>query len=87
MPGYIGVAAGAFADPTFPAPTISAWEQSKHPWVSFGHKALHLQGQRPPLGLKVPTERYATRSPGPNCSMKSPPPSTGPIQVCPVLNP
>jgi hypothetical protein len=51
MPGHIGIAAGTFFDPGFPAPTISAWEQSKHPWVSLNHTVLHLRDQRPPLGL------------------------------------
>jgi hypothetical protein len=51
MPGSIGIAAGTFFDPDFPAPTVSAWEKTKHPWVTFGHKVLHLQEQRPPLGL------------------------------------
>src|ERR1043165_4785867 len=29
-PGMVGVAVGAFADPAFPAPVRSVWEQSKH---------------------------------------------------------
>jgi hypothetical protein len=51
MPGHVGIAAGTFADPTFPPPTVSAWEQRKHPWVAFNHRLLRLQDQRPPLGL------------------------------------
>jgi hypothetical protein len=43
MPGHVGIAAGTFFDPGFPAPTVSAWEQSKHPWVAFGHQTLHRQ--------------------------------------------
>jgi hypothetical protein len=53
MPGHIGVAAGAFFDPDFPAPTVSAWERFKHPWIDLGHRVLHLQEQRPPLGLSL----------------------------------
>jgi hypothetical protein len=34
FPGLVAVAIGTFADPGFPAPTISVWEQSRHPWVS-----------------------------------------------------
>jgi len=64
MPGHIGIAAGTFCDPTFPAPTVSSWEQSKHPWVSFGHKVLHLQGQRPPLGLPLGLALLLMRSAG-----------------------
>jgi hypothetical protein len=53
MPGHIGIAAGTFFDPDFPAPTVSAWERSKHPWVNLGQKVLHLQEQRPPLWLPL----------------------------------
>ena len=33
FPGHIAVAVGSFADPTFPAPTISGWEARRHHWV------------------------------------------------------
>jgi hypothetical protein len=33
-PERIAVAIGAFADPTFPPPTISVWESRRHPWVA-----------------------------------------------------
>ena len=33
FPGYVIVAIGNFADPNFPAPTVSVWEESRHPWV------------------------------------------------------
>ena len=33
----IGVALGAFADPTIPAPMRSEWETTRHPWVAFMH--------------------------------------------------
>jgi hypothetical protein len=32
-PGTLGVAVGAFADPKFPAPHRSVFEQSRHEWV------------------------------------------------------
>jgi hypothetical protein len=35
FPAYIAVAIGNFADPSFPAPTIAVWEESRHPWVSL----------------------------------------------------
>jgi hypothetical protein len=35
FPGYVAVAIGNFADPSFPAPTIAVWEESRHPWVSL----------------------------------------------------
>jgi len=35
MPGSIAIPVGTFADPSFPAPTIAVWEESRHPWVSL----------------------------------------------------
>ena len=35
FPGYVAVAIGTFADPNFPAPTISVWEECRHPWVTL----------------------------------------------------
>ncbi|HLH96324.1 MAG TPA: GFA family protein [Xanthobacteraceae bacterium] len=35
FPGLVAVAIGNFADPSFPAPTIAVWEESRHPWVSL----------------------------------------------------
>ena len=34
-PGWLGIAAGAFFDPDFPAPTISVWERSRPGWISL----------------------------------------------------
>lgn len=34
MPGLTAVAVGAFADPGFPAPQYSVWEDRKHGWVT-----------------------------------------------------
>lgn len=31
--GYYGIAAGCFADTSFPEPTFSVWEQSIHAWI------------------------------------------------------
>ncbi|MBR0784981.1 GFA family protein [Bradyrhizobium iriomotense] len=36
LPDMIGVAVGAIADPDFPAPVRSVFEQSKHAWVEIG---------------------------------------------------
>jgi hypothetical protein len=49
-PDDIGVALGAFAALSFPKPTLSVWEQTRHPWVDFGHRLEHFpQGiVRPP---------------------------------------
>ena len=35
VPDAIAVAIGAFADPTFPPPTISVYDSRRHPWVSL----------------------------------------------------
>ena len=35
FPGYVAVAIGTFADPNFPGPTISVWEDSRHLWVTL----------------------------------------------------
>ena len=32
-PGLTAVPLGAFADPTFPPPRFSVWENRKHPWT------------------------------------------------------
>jgi hypothetical protein len=37
LPGHLGVAVGAFADPQFPAPVHSVWESWRHPWLAFEH--------------------------------------------------
>jgi hypothetical protein len=46
LSGHIGVAVGAFADPNFPPPSTSAWEQSRHPWLDFEHNPQRLERQR-----------------------------------------
>ena len=43
LPSMFGVAVGALADPDFPAPAKSVFEQSKHHWVEIGDGAEHLQ--------------------------------------------
>jgi hypothetical protein len=35
MPGVTAVPIGAFADPTFPAPSYSVYENRKHSWVAI----------------------------------------------------
>jgi hypothetical protein len=34
-PDAVAVAVGAFADPSFPAPTQSVWNERRHQWVAF----------------------------------------------------
>jgi hypothetical protein len=44
MPGHIAVPVGAFADPTFPAPTISVYESRRHVWaVMPGLDCEHIE--------------------------------------------
>jgi hypothetical protein len=40
MPGLTAVAVGGFADPSFPAPTISVYEERKHPWLDILGEAV-----------------------------------------------
>ena len=56
-PNLIGIAFGAFADPSMPWPSVSVWETTRHPWVTFDHELLHF-GRQPEL-VKGP----ATASP------------------------
>jgi hypothetical protein len=35
IPGFITVAVGAFADPSFPAPRVSVYNGRRHPWVTL----------------------------------------------------
>jgi hypothetical protein len=41
-PDVIAVPIGAFADPSFPAPTVSVWESRRHPWVVVPEAMDHL---------------------------------------------
>jgi hypothetical protein len=43
LPSMIGVAVGALADPEFPAPVRSVFEQSKHHWVQIDGVVDHFQ--------------------------------------------
>lgn len=41
-PTLIGVAVGAIADPAYPAPVRSVWEQSTHRWVVLPEEVQHF---------------------------------------------
>ena len=43
LPAMIGVAVGAMADPKFPPPVRSVFEQSKHDWVQIDGAVEHFQ--------------------------------------------
>jgi hypothetical protein len=52
-PDLIGIAFGAFADPSMPRPTVSAWETTGHPWVAFDHELHHLVRQDESIKIPV----------------------------------
>ena len=41
-PEHIAVPVGAFADPNFPAPRVSVWEDRMHPWVGLPDGIEHI---------------------------------------------
>ena len=43
LPSMIGVAVGAMANPKYPAPVISVFEQSKHDWVQIDGAVEHFR--------------------------------------------
>jgi hypothetical protein len=46
FPGICNIPVGAFADPDFPAPLVSLFEESKHPWVVLPPSIEHfVQGR------------------------------------------
>ena len=40
-PELTAVPIGAFADPSFPQPTVSVWEERKHPWLTLPAELEH----------------------------------------------
>jgi len=43
FPDHYVIAVGAFADPTFPAPLLSVWEETMHPWVCLPPDVQHFR--------------------------------------------
>jgi hypothetical protein len=41
-PGLVAVAVGAFADPGFPPPTVSVYEERRHPWLVVPEDIEHF---------------------------------------------
>lgn len=41
-PGFIAIPVGMFADPAFPAPTLSIYEARRHPWLEITTPVEHL---------------------------------------------
>lgn len=42
MPEFVVIPVGAFADPAFPAPTCSVYEERMHPWVGLPPGIEHI---------------------------------------------
>jgi hypothetical protein len=42
QPDFIAVPVGAFADPGFPPPAISVWEERRHSWVGLPDGIEHI---------------------------------------------
>jgi len=42
FPGHVGIAVGAFTDPSFPPPVRSVLEQSRHAWVDVSAAGQHF---------------------------------------------
>jgi hypothetical protein len=57
FPGYVAVAIGAFADPTFPAPTIAVWEECRHPGQARRRRPDELLPHRLPRELSAAPRR------------------------------
>jgi hypothetical protein len=53
LPALIGVAVGALADPKYPAPVRSVFEQSKHIWVQIDGAVEHFQQSSAPKKFKL----------------------------------
>jgi hypothetical protein len=42
LPGFVTVAVGAFADPSFPPPHVSVYEERQHAWVRLPDDMEHF---------------------------------------------
>ena len=40
MPAMVAVPVGAFADPTFPPPTVAVYDVRRHPWIDLSGLAI-----------------------------------------------
>ena len=43
VPEAIAVPVGAFADPAFPAPQVSVYEERRHPWAGIPEDMEHIE--------------------------------------------
>lgn len=42
-PGIVAIPVGAFADPSFPAPKTSVWEERRHSWLRLPDDIEHVR--------------------------------------------
>jgi hypothetical protein len=54
FPGFVAVAIGTFADPSFPAPTIAVWEECRHSWVESCLPRCHPSARRSRVDILDP---------------------------------
>jgi hypothetical protein len=56
FPHHYGIAVGAFAEPDFPPPLFSVWEESMHPWLRLAVDMPRFDRGRlgEPLGAAAP---------------------------------
>jgi len=47
-PDLVGVALGAFADPSFPRPEQSVWTKDKHAWLRLPERMTTFESNPPP---------------------------------------
>src|SRR5271169_4239351 len=47
-PNIYGITVSSFADPNFPPPTFSVWEEVMHPWLGVTTATEHFPQGRPP---------------------------------------
>ena len=52
FPGICAIPVGAFADPAFPAPLVSLFEESKHSWVVLPPRIEHYVEGRVPGAVR-----------------------------------
>ncbi len=56
FPNHWGIAVGAFANPAFPGPSFSVWQELMHPWLTLASDMQQFEQGRigPPLGRRDP---------------------------------
>ena len=61
LPDMVGIAFGAFAEPAMPRPTLSVWETTRNPWVTFDHElnGFTVQPNIDDLDLELPADGAA----------------------------